>query len=236
MRNRGAKGAMPLKTVSSPLVTNPTWLERRTIRKFHQLYYDSRTGGKPWKHTFWLGTRILKCPLDVWIYQEIIHELKPDFIIETGTAYGGSAHFMGVLCDVIGTGKIISIDIENQPDRPSHPRVQYILGSSVDPNIVQQVKSTIAGSKCVLVVLDSDHSRDHVFAELNVWGDVVTVGSYCIVEDSNVNGHPVDANHGPGPTEAIDDFLARDKRFEIDPAREKFFLTFNPRGYLKRVR
>jgi cephalosporin hydroxylase len=226
---------MSLKPIVTEHSSNPTWSEKRTIRKFHQLYYDSRTGGKPWRHTFWQGTRILKCPMDLWIYQEMLHELRPDFIIETGTAYGGSAHYMATLCDLMGSGKIITIDIENQPNRPQHPRVTYVLGSSIDPVIVANTKAAIAGAKTVLVILDSDHSHGHVLAELNVWSEVVTAGSYCIVEDSNVNGHPVDLKHGPGPMEAIDEFLATDKRFQIDPAREKFFLTFNPRGYLKRI-
>jgi cephalosporin hydroxylase len=227
---------MSLKPIVKKLRTNPTWSERRTIRKFHQLYYDSSTGGKPWRHTFWLGCRVLKCPLDLWIYQEIIHELRPDFIIEAGTAYGGNAHFMASLCDLIGNGRIITIDIEAQPDRPQHPRITYVLGSSVDPKIVAETKAAVAGAKTVLVILDSDHSRDHVLAELNAWSDLVTVGSYCIVEDSNVNGHPAHLKHGPGPTEAMRKFLAGDNRFEPDATREKFFLTFNPGGYLKRVR
>jgi cephalosporin hydroxylase len=225
-----------LKEITKPLKTNPTLLERRTIRKFHQLYYDSRTGGKPWRHTFWLGTRILKCPLDLWIYQEMLHELRPDFIIETGTAYGASAHYMATLCDLLGNGKIISIDIEAQPDRPTHPRLTYVLGSSTDEKIVAGTKEQIAGAKSVMVILDSDHSRDHVLAELKAWSSVVTVNSYMIVEDSNINGHPADPNWGPGPMEAIDAFLAKDKRFEVDPTREKFFMTLNPRGYLKRIR
>jgi cephalosporin hydroxylase len=227
---------MSLKPITKQLVTNPTWSEKRTIRKFHQLYYDSRTGGKPWRHTFWLGTRILKCPLDLWIYQEMINELRPDVIIETGTAYGASAHYMCTLCDLVGNGRIITIDIESQPDRPAHPRLTYILGSSSDEKLAASVKSQIAGAKTVLLILDSDHSRDHVLAELKTWADVVTPGSYCIVEDSNVNGHPADPSFGPGPMEAIDAFLAKDSRFEIDSTREKFFMTFNPRGYLKRVK
>jgi cephalosporin hydroxylase len=229
------KNAAPLKAITKPFKSNPTYLEKRTIRKFHQLYYDSRTGGKPYRHTFWLGTRILKCPLDLWIYQEMIHELRPDVILETGTAYGASGHYMATLCDLVGNGRIITIDIEAQPNRPTHPRLTYMLGSSVDPQIVEQVKSSIVGAKTVLVILDSDHSRDHVLAEMNTWSHFVTSGSYLIVEDSNINGHPADPKFGPGPMEAIDAFLANDKRFQIDPTREKFFMTFNPRGYLKRV-
>jgi len=227
---------MPIKPITKELLTNPTRRERRVIRKFHQLYYDSRTGGKPWRYTYWLGRRILKCPMDLWLYQEMLVELKPDFIVETGTAFGASAHYMATICDLIGKGKVITIDIEAQPDLPQHPRLTYLLGSSTDPAIVKQVKATVGSSPVVMVVLDSDHSRDHVLAELKIWSDLVTVGSYCIVEDSNVNGHPIFKEHGPGPKEAIDEFLAQDSRFQIDSSREKFFMTFNPDGFLKRVK
>jgi cephalosporin hydroxylase len=218
------------------LPPNPTRSEKRTIQKFHQLYYASKTGGKPWMKTYWLGTQILKCPFDLWIYQEMLHELRPDVIIETGTFDGGSAHYMATLCDLLGNGRIITIDIKEKPNRPTHPRISYILGSSTDPDIVAKTKEAIAGAKTVLVILDSDHRRDHVLAELNAWADVVTPGSYCIVEDSNVNGHPVYKKYGPGPMEAIDLFMEKDERFTIDLTREKFFLTFNPRGFLRRVR
>jgi cephalosporin hydroxylase len=218
-----------------PWSSNPTWFERWIIKKFHQIYYDSGPAGKPWRHTFWFGHRLLKCPLDLWIYQEILYELRPDYIIETGTLLGGSAMYMAALCDMLGTGKIISIDIEPQPNLPQHPRVTYKTASSIDPKVVEQVKAEIAGAKTVLVILDSDHVRDHVLAELRIWGDVVSVGSYCIVEDSNVNGHPVFKKYGPGPMEAMDIFLKEDKRFAVDKTKEKFLLTMNPRGYLKRL-
>jgi cephalosporin hydroxylase len=220
---------------SKPIAAaNPTRAERRTIENFHKLYYDSKTGGRPWMNTYWLGTKILKCPFDLWIYQEMLHELRPDVIIETGTFDGGSAHYMATLCDLLGNGRIITIDITEKDHRPRHPRISYILGSSTDRDIFEKTKAAIAGAKTVLVILDSDHRRDHVLGELNLWADLVTPGSYCIVEDSNVNGHPAYKKYGPGPMEAIDLFLDKDKRFEIDLSREKFFLTFNPRGYLRR--
>ena len=200
-----------------PWASKPTWLERQIIRRFHKIYYDSGTAGKPWRHTFWFGRRLMKCPLDLWIYQEMLHELRPDYIIETGTWLGGSALYLAQLCDLLGQGKIVSIDIKPQPDLPEHPRVTFLRGSSVDPQIVAQTKALLAGAKTILVILDSDHARDHVLAELSVWSDVVTPGSYFIVEDSNVNGHPVFPKYGPGPMEAMDLFLAKDKRFVIDP-------------------
>ena len=85
-----------------------------------------------------------------------------------------------------------------------------------------------------MVILDSDHSRDHVFAELQAYASLVGPGDYLIVEDTNVNGHPVHPDFGPGPTEAVDDFLAENDSFFIDESREKYFMTFNPRGYLRR--
>ncbi len=87
----------------------------------------------------------------------------------------------------------------------------------------------------MLVVLDSDHSKDHVLRELEIYAPMVTTGSYVIVEDSNINGNPIDPASGPGPMEAIDAFLAGNEGFEIDDSREKYFVSFNPRGYIKRV-
>ena len=85
-----------------------------------------------------------------------------------------------------------------------------------------------------MVILDSDHRRDHVYAELNIYKDIVTPGQYLIVEDTNLNGHPVASEFGPGPMEALQDFLAENDEFEQDKGMEKFYLTFNPDGYLKK--
>ena len=140
------------------------------------------------------------------------------------------------MLDLLGRGHVVSIDIATVDGRPSHPRITYRTGSSIDDDIVASVKAEIGPEDRVLVVLDSDHSRDHVVAELRTWGPVVTPGSYCVVEDSNVGGHPVSRDFGPGPMEAIETFLGESDAFVIDREREKFFMTFNPNGYLKRVR
>lgn len=202
--------------------------------EFHRAYYDAEKHGGTWRNTYFLGVPTRKCPLDLWVYQEMLHELKPDLIVECGTAFGGSALYLGSMCDLVGNGQIVSIDIEGRGDLPIHPRVEYLTGSSTSEEIVGQVGTMAAGCKTVLVILDSDHSRDHVLAELRYYAPMVTRGSYVIVEDSNVNGHPVVPDFGPGPMEAIDAFLAEEGDFEIDREREKFLLTFNPRGFLRR--
>ena len=206
---------------------------RRTVDRFHRLYYDDMA--RTWGRTYWLGTRAAKCPLDLWVYQEILADLEPDLVIETGTAAGGSARFFASCMDLIGRGRVITIDVVDVPGRPQHDRVTYVQGSSVDPAIVEQARAAAAESGTVMVVLDSDHSRDHVLAELRAYSPLVTPGSYLVVEDTNVNGHPILPSFGPGPHEALEEFLQAGAPFVRDREREKFFLTFNPGGYLKRV-
>jgi cephalosporin hydroxylase len=113
--------------------------------------------------------------------------------------------------------------------------VTYVQGSSTDEHVLEIVRSAVTVAEKVMVVLDSDHSADHVFNEMCSYADFVTPGSYLIVEDTNINGWPVVADFGPGPMEAVDKFLLQDDRFLIDGTREKFFLTFNPRGFLRRI-
>jgi cephalosporin hydroxylase len=200
-----------------------------TVRSFHELYYH-----KSRLVTSWLGVRILKCPLDLWMFQDILHRTEPDLIIETGTARGGSAYFMACMCDLLGKGRIVTVDVRDV-ERPSHPRITYLHGSSVDPAILDQVRATIEPGERVMVALDSDHSEEHVYAELQEYPQLVTKGNYLIVEDTNVNGHPVWPDHGPGPMEALQRFLAETDDFEVDRSCEKFLLTLNPSGYLRRI-
>jgi cephalosporin hydroxylase len=207
--------------------------EQEIIDNFHRLYYHK---GTTWQNTNWMGIQVQKTPLDLFIYQEIIYEIRPDLIIETGTLNGGSAYYMAHLCDILGNGRIISVDIEHNSQRPFHPRVMYMTGSSVDLKIIENIESRITESTTVLVILDSDHTENHVRRELNLYSKFVSKNSYLIVEDSNINGHPVYPSYGPGPMEAIDDFLLTNSdRFIIDKSREKFMLTFNPKGYLLRI-
>ncbi len=227
-RGRLARKRRRTGSPSAAAVDDPT----AVVDSFHRLYYESNA----FTRTSWLGVSALKCPLDLWIYQEIIHDLKPDLIIECGTASGGSALFLASICDLVGNGRVITIDIEDKPGRPQHPRITYLHGSSISPAILEQVKSAVAEEDRALVLLDSDHRKDHVLAELRAYSSFVTSGSYLIVEDTNIGGHPVAPEAGPGPMEAVDAFLAENSAFVIDEGKEKFFLTFNPRGYLKRIK
>ena len=206
-------------------------LDRAAIDRAHDVLYLSDS----WTQARWLGAQALKNPLDLWVYQEIVFETKPELVVETGTYRGGSALYLASLCDLLGVGEVISIDVEPiRDDYPVHPRVTYLGGrSSTDPDVVEEVRERAAG-RPILVILDSDHSQAHVEAELAVYAPLVPVGSYLIVEDSNIGRIRKDLM--PGPLEAIEIFLATNDGFEIDRSREKFLITFNPSGYLKRVR
>jgi cephalosporin hydroxylase len=183
-----------------------------------------------------LGVPLLKLPTDLWNYQELLSELRPNLVVETGTYRGGSALYLASICDLLGNGRVITVDAERWGEPPEHPRVEHLIGSSVSGDVRQRVERAAAGCERVLVILDSDHRREHVLAELRAYADLVTAGSYVVVEDTNINGHPVEPGWGPGPMEAVEAFLAEDSRFAPDPERERHFLTSNPRGYLRRVR
>ena len=202
-----------------------------SVEQFHELYYGSRV----WEKTFWLGVEAQKCPLDLWIYQEILFELRPSVIIETGTAAGGSALFLASVCDWLGNGAVLTVDLQDRADRPAHERIEYIHGSSIAPETVKTITDRVKGAGSIMVILDSDHGAEHVLEELRIYSALVTDGSYLIVEDTNVNGHPVLPEHGPGPMEAVELFLKENRQFVPDRAREKFFMTFNPGGFLKKI-
>ena len=218
-------------------IHTPPKVADEIVTSFHRLYYNQwHHLGKDTLNANWQGVRTLKCPLDLWIYQELLAEVRPDLIVETGTHAAGSALFLSQMLDLVGgKGRVISIDIDPGHNRPQHARLTYLTGSSTAPDIADQVRNAAGQASCVMVFLDSDHSASHVTAELAIYADLVTPGSYLVVEDTNVNGHPVYDDHGPGPTEAVAAFLAHDTRFQIDRSRERFLLTMNPGGYLRRV-
>ena len=201
------------------------------MRRAHDVFYLSDA----WIHATWLGQQALKNPLDLWVYQEIMFETAPELVVETGTYRGGTALYLASLCDLMGRGEVVSIDIEpKRDDYPDHPRITYLAGrSSTDPAVVEQVREK-AGGRSILVILDSDHTQAHVEAELAVYAPMVPVGCYVIVEDSNIGRIRKDLM--PGPLQAVETFLDRTDEFEIDREREKFLITFNPSGYLRRVR
>lgn len=207
--------------------------EARRVRRFHELYYNRWARGADTINLSWFGYHLLKCPLDLWMYQELIVKTRPDFVIETGTFGGGSALYFAMLFDHLEHGYVITIDIENKPEWPVHPRITYVTGSSVDPQITARVRDEV-GDRRAMVVLDSDHSVDHVYQELLAYSPLVKSGDYLIVEDTNVNKHPVVPDFGPGPMEAVERFLSENNDFGVDERCERFLMTLQPRGYLRR--
>jgi len=192
------------------------------IRSFHYVYYLSEV----WLRTYWLGLPAQKMPMDFWVYQEIIWETRPQFIIETGSYYGGSALFFASICDLIGEGKVVTIDVEDLASRKlSHPRITAIVGSSVSDDVIRQVRQ-IVGDQTAMVSLDSDHIKDHVLREMELYSDFVSPGNYLVVEDTGLRG--------PGPGRAVKEFLRCRQDFVPDTSREKFLLTSSRGGFLKK--
>ncbi len=213
--------------------------ERSTVDNFHKLWHKSQT---TWWENKWLGIRTLQNPMDIWVTQEIIFETKPDVIVETGTFNGGSALLWTMILQQVNThGRVITVDIEDHTEEAEKfplwkEKVDFLLGSSVAPEVVGAVEKRVEGKK-VLIILDSDHHKDHVLKELLAYSPFVQAGGYIIVQDTNLSGHPVkqETFSGPGPMEAVEEFLAFDKHFEPDQSREHLLFTFCPRGFLKRV-
>lgn len=203
------------------------------VDRFHDLYYRRWLTGGDTIDVSWFGHIVRKCPFDLWIYQELLVRNRPDLVIETGTLYGGSALYMATIMDVMDHGHVITIDHGANPDRPQHPRISYWTGSSIDEMIVAEARRAADGKRA-MVLLDSDHSATHVFQEIMFYSPLVQVGDYLIVEDTNVNGHPTYVEYGPGPMEAVERFLSETDEFVIDRRCERFLVSMNPRGYLKR--
>lgn len=213
--------------------------DRDITHAFHRMYHD-----RWWKNTvlntFWMGTQTMQTPLDLWVMQEILHETKPDFLLETGTRKGGGAMYYASLMDLMDKGRVLTVDIEDLK-KPAHPRVQFFHGSSTDASIVNRMKAEMPTGARAMVVLDSDHAKEHVLNELDMYAPLVCQGCYLVVQDTHLNHHPVFVPFSPGPgkqgpMEALDEWLPRHPEFVIDASREKYGLTFNPKGWLKRVR
>lgn len=183
----------------------------------------------------WLGKPIWQPVLDVWTLQETIFEVQPELLIECGTYKGGSAHFFGDLFELMGKGRVITVDIVKLHEL-AHPRVTYLIGDCASPEIVQQIraeKEKVTGP--VMVVLDSDHTAAHVKKELDAYHSFVTPGSFLHVQDGAIDVLPNYTHARPGPLVAIEAFVAEHSEFEVDLERSgKFLITQHPKGWLRR--
>lgn len=193
-----------------------------------------------WRDMTWHGIRTLKLPSDIWNYQEIIFERRIEHVIETGTRHGGSAVFFAeTLAARRAKGPVISIDIDaGLRQIRSCQGVHFLVGDSAGEQVVEQAMGLLPATRGPLfLILDSDHARDHVLRELRAWVPRLRPGDYLIVEDTNVNGHPVRPDHGPGPWEALDTYLAEAPGLLLHdaPREAKFGATFAPRGYFIRT-
>ena len=206
-----------------------------TVNRFNDFYYMSGVAGD----LNWQGLQMIKNPCDLWMSLLLFQKLKPTAIIETGTHHGGSATFYADMLKALGIDcEVITIDINPKWHfNPADKNIHSLIGYSTDENIVAKTHEIVKNAQKrrsghVMLYLDSDHSQDNVFKEMNLYSDLVTPGSYMVVEDTNVNGHPSGADHGPGPFEAVEQFLKTNDNFRIDKNCEKFLLTFNPSGWL----
>jgi len=223
---------------------------RPTLEEVHEMF-ETQPGARAFVFTWatnqqgtinnrWLGVQTIQNPLDAWVTQEIIWDTKPDFIVETGTHKGGSAALWAtILAQVNPDGRIITIDIEDKVTKAAElpivaRSVDFIVGSSVDPAVVADVVERTKGKK-VLVILDALHTEEHVGKELAAYSPIVNIGSYIIVQDTEVPMTPPALRYG-GVARAAAAFVASNDHFEVDKSRERLVLTNNGGGFLKRVR
>jgi cephalosporin hydroxylase len=213
------------------------WTLRDWLRyHYHFVHQGYRYGNADLQQT-WRGYRLLKNPLDCWVYQEIISATKPDVLLELGVAFGGSAIFFADVMQLIGHGEVLGVDISLDRCRGvSHPLVSFFEGSSIASDVVTEVHRRCEGKR-VMVFCDSDHQASHVLAELEAYNDLVGDGMYMIVEDSLadvMNWMPVPLD---GPLLAIQQFVKTHPEFESDlRVGEKYLLTQSPYGFLLKGR
>lgn len=193
-------------------------LERMQYRILHQTRYR--------------GVKTIKNPLDMWVYQDIIMETAPALIVEIGNLHGGTLLYLADLCETIGQGKVVGVDINHALIPPivrTHPRIILIEGDACA--VAEDVKKLAKWSREVMVIEDSSHTYENTLAVMRAYGPMVGVGHYMVVEDG-ICHHGLAEGPSPGPYEAIATFLAEEKRFVSHRTRESFLVTWNPMGYL----
>ena len=183
----------------------------------------------------YFGVPTLKSPLDFWVYQELICAQRPDVIVEIGCRYGGSALALAHLCDLLGHGRLISIDVSLEDvaaSTRSHPRITLIESDACAA--FSQVRELIGADERVLVIEDSSHTYENTLNVLRTYQTLVKPDDYFIVEDG-ICYHGLELGPNPGPYEAIETFIAKNDDFIIDRSKEAYLITWNPKGYLKRT-
>lgn len=225
--------------------------EDETLKGNSQAFMQISITHKYSYNFFWLGRPIIQYPQDIIAMQEIIWRVKPDLIVETGIAHGGSLIFHASMLELLGGSRaVVGVDVDirahNRVEIEKHPmfkRITMIEGSSVDENIAQEVCDFAKDKKQILVVLDSMHTHDHVLRELELYSPLVTKESYLVVFDTAIEDMPADFfpdrpwGKGNNPKTAVWEFLKNNKRFEIEKMMEnKLLITVSPDGYLKCVK
>ncbi len=219
------------------------------LKQMTQEWFDRSCEHKYSYNFTWMGRPIIQYPQDILAIQEIIWRTKPDIIIETGIAHGGSLIFSASMLELMGSGTVIGVDIDirshNRKEIEAHPmfkRIKMIQGSSIDPSIVDQVAKLIPANSRVMVVLDSNHTHDHVLQELYAYSKFVSKGAYLIVLDTVVEYMPdkffVDKpwSKGNSPLTAVRQFLKENNQFALDKSIDnKILISAGLEGYLKRV-
>jgi cephalosporin hydroxylase len=212
----------------------PTRGEESALELAYSLYENAE---RTWRSLRWLGVPVRKLPFDLWMLQEIVFDTRPELVIETGTDLGGSALFFATLFDLIGAGEVISVDVDHQKVAEAarrHPRVTLIGGNSTEPRVSEQLREA-ATDRRTMVTLDSDHRAAHVAEELRLLSPLVSPGCYLIVEDTVLDTIKIESDFGPGPGEALREWLLSEPPFKQDPSRERLTVSFNPGGYLRRT-
>ena len=234
-----ARQRQPYMARANAAVVRVMKTEPVTIRIDLDRSYDDRlemTGREWMSHVYdelmdresrWMGVRAVKNPLDIWVYQEILHEVRPQTIVELGSQFGGGALFFAHMLDLLGgDGKVITVDHFHGVFQADHPRITQVTGDT--QAVADQVAGLCEGT--TLVIHDAAHQEEKVLADLRAYAPLVTPGSYLIVEDG-----ARDLLSGmTGPRAAAIRFLAETDDFEVDTAREKFLFTYNPDGFLRR--
>jgi cephalosporin hydroxylase len=216
--------------------------DQEVIDAFQILWYEKRQR-QTWRNTTWFGHELQQAPTDLWIYQELIHRTRPEVFVEIGIKRGGLTHYLASLFDLIygadrTKGKVIGVDVGIKPAKAavgSNPRVELIEGSSIDKRTFGKVEKAVAG-RPVIVLLDSDHTEEHVRAELELYHRLIPVDGYLIVNDTTIGGHPVLEWKESSPFDAVHNFLSEHPEFELDADCEKHMLTNCRDGFLKRTR